>query len=98
MVGIQGIGGVPEPKPDRPENARDHSAPPVESGSASQDDVLISNQAHAAARLAATINAAQEQPDIRADRVEQAKQAIERGDYKNPDIVAQVAARIDKHL
>lgn len=98
MVGIQGIGGVPEPKSDRPENARGQNAPVAESGSTSQDDVLISNQAHAAARLAETINAAATQPDIRADRVEQAKQAIERGDYKNPEIVAQVAARIDKHL
>lgn len=98
MVGIQGIGGVPEPKPDRPENARDRNAPAIAAGSGSQDDVVISNQAHAAARLAATIKVADAQPDIRADKVEAAKQAIERGDYKNPDIVAQVAARIDKHL
>lgn len=100
MVGIQGIGGVPEPRPDRSSSVRDSnsagSTPPPEGGS--QDDVLISPAAQAAALVAKTISASQGQPEIRADKVEAAKLAIERGDFKDPDVVRRVAQRIDKLL
>ena len=99
MVGINGIGGIPEPKPDRPANVRDNkqSNAPTDSTSSS-DDVVISSEAQAAAVVASSIQATEGQGDIRAERVEEAKAAIERGDYKNPDIVEVVAERLNKLL
>ena len=98
MVGIQGIGGVPEPKPDRPASTRDSKEAPGASASDSKDDVVISSEAQAAATIAQTIQVAAAQPDIRADRVLEAKEAIERGDFKDPEIVGQVADKVSKLL
>lgn len=97
MVGIQGVGGVPEPKPERPAGARSRNIA-ASASSESKDGVVISSEAHAAASIAKTIQSAKVLPDLRSDRVEAAKAAIERGDFKNPDIVAKVAERIDKLL
>ena len=99
MVGIQGVSGIPEPKPERPAGARgktDAAATPA--SSESQDGVVISSEAQAAASIAKTIQASKVLPDVRADRVEAAKAAIERGDFRDPDIVAKVAERIEKLL
>ena len=99
MVGIQGVGGVPEPKPERPAGARGKTnAASASASSESKDGVVISSEAHAAASIAKTIQSAKVLPDLRSDRVEAAKVAIERGDFKNPDIVAKVAERIVKLL
>lgn len=98
MVGVQGIGGVPEPKPDRPANVRDRNQSASASDVKAQDDVVISSEAQAAAKLASLIKAAGTQPDIRADRVDAAKASIARGDFKKPDIVAQVAQRLSNLL
>ena len=96
MVGIQGIGGIPEPKPDRPANARDSKESAKASAAASKYGVTISTEAQAAATLAQTIQVAASQPDIRADRVAEVRETIERGDFKNPEVVAQFADRIGK--
>ncbi len=98
MVGIQGIGGVPEPKPDRPTSTRDNKEAAGDSTATSKDGVAISSEAQAAAQIAQTIQVAASQPDIRADRVAEAKVAIERGDFKNPEVVGQVADKINKFL
>ena len=102
MVGIGGITGLPEPnKPERSTGARDNAKADATDGSshaADSDDVTISNQAQAAAKVVDALKLAAGQPDIRADRVAAAKAAIERADYKNPDIVEVVAQRISKFL
>jgi flagellar biosynthesis anti-sigma factor FlgM len=102
MVGIQGIAGVPEPnRSDRATSARDNTkAAPTSSTeeSTSSDGVVISGEAQAAAKLAETLSATLNQPDIRADKVAAAKEAIERGDYKKPEVVESVAQRISKYL
>ena len=99
MVGIQGIGGVPEPKPERPANVRDSKkSPPAEGASTSSDGVVISSEAQAAAVVAKSIQVSQGQDEIRADRVEAAKESIERGDFKKPGIVEIVADRLSKFL
>ena len=98
MVGIQGIAGVPEPnRSDRASSTRDNAkASSSSEGSApASDGVLISGEAQAAAQLTAAINIV---PDVRADRVAAAKLAIERGDYKKPEIVEAVAQGISKYL
>lgn len=98
MVGIQGIGGVPEPKPERPAEIRDRKARDEAAPVKSEDGVVISSEAQAAASLSRLVQAANAEADIRADKVAEAKAALERGDYKNPEIVAQVAQRISKYL
>ncbi len=98
MGGIQGIGGVPEPRSDRPSGARDADRTAPSSSSDSSDQVEISSQAQAAAVIANAIQASSTQPDIRTDRVAEARAALERGDYRKPDVVASVAERIGKFL
>ncbi len=103
MVEINGIGGASGPRPQRADAAperRDSSAPRIDSpqDGAPQDGVVISSAAQAAARLTQLIQAADNLDDVRADKVEAARQRIERGDYKQRDIVATVADRVAKYL
>lgn len=99
MVAIQGIGGVPDPRPQRPSS--DSSTRPTtasnESG-AQQDGVVISSEAQAAAKIAGTIQAASGQSEIRTDRVEAARAAIANGDHQNPEVLGVVADRVSKLL
>ena len=99
MVGINGIGGVPEPKSERPANVRDSKqGSAANSASASTDGVVISSEAQAAAVVAQSIKVTEAQSDVRNERVEAAKESIERGDFKNPEIMKVVAERINKLL
>lgn len=98
MGGINGIGGVPEPRSDRSANVRDRRDVPVSSPESSSDGVVISNEAQAAAAVARIIQTASTQPDIREERVEAARAALERGDFKNPELVQKIAERITKIL
>ncbi len=99
MVGIQGLGGVPEPKPERPAKVRDGEAKSAGKTSApNSDNVVISSEAQAAAKIATAIKALNTVPDVRAERVAAAKERIDRGEYRNPDVVAKVAERISKYL
>ena len=98
MVGIQGLSGVPEPAPDRSANVRDRKRDDDVQSTSSQDDVLISSEAQAAAKLAQLVQVAKQQNDVRTERVNAARQAIERGDYKKPEVVNEVARRIQDFL
>lgn len=101
MEGIQGVGGVQEPnRSGRSSAPKDQANTPVssESGSGSSDGVVISGEAQAAAQIAQTLQVTADQPDIRADKVAAAKAAIERGDYKKPEIVESVAQQVAKYL
>ena len=98
MVGIQGLGGIPEPKSERPAKVSEDKAKNVAPKSSAKDDVTISNEAQAAAQLAQTINTANQLPDVRMERVTEAKERLDRGEYKNPDVVAKVAEKISKYI
>ena len=98
MVGIKGLGGVQEQQSDRPAKVRDEKARDAARADLPKDGVLISSEAQAAATLAQTIKDIGKIPDIRTERVEAARESIERGDYKRPEIVAEVAKRISKYL
>ena len=99
MVTIQGLGGIPEPKSDRTAKVKDTKDSATKSGSSvARDGVIISTEAQAAARVAQLVQTSSTQTDIRADRVAAARERIERGDYKNPEIVAKVAEKISKYL
>lgn len=98
MVGVHGVGGVPEPAPERPVNTRDKRRDEAAASTSREaDDVLISSEAQAAAKLASLVALAK-QADIRQDRVDQAKQALDAGDYKKPEVVSELAQRISKFL
>ncbi len=98
MAGIKGIGGIPEPAPDRSASVRDKKRDETVKSAQSQDDVLISSEAQAAAKLAQILQLSRQQSDVRAERVAAAKAAIERGDYKKPEVVQEVARRIQDLL
>ena len=97
MVGIQGVGGIPEPKSERPAKVREKETE-VTQNSLVKDGVLISSEAQAAAKLARTLQSALETQDVRAERVAAARERIDRGEYRNPEVVAKVAERISKYL
>jgi anti-sigma28 factor (negative regulator of flagellin synthesis) len=97
MVGIQGVGGIPEPKPERPAKVREKEKETPQ-GTPAKDDLVISSEAQAAAKLARSIQAIATQPEVRANRVTAAKERIDRGEYRNPEVVAKVAQRISKYL
>jgi anti-sigma28 factor (negative regulator of flagellin synthesis) len=98
MVGVQGVGGVSEPTPERPVNVRDkRREEAVSTSSAESDGVLISSEAQAAAKLASLVAMAK-LADIRHDRVEQARQALAEGTHKKPEVVAELAKRLSKFI
>lgn len=104
MVTIQGIGGVPEPKSDRTGKVRNEREAEIQASSTAggaaktTDDVAISSEARAAAELAKLIRVAGATADIRTDKVAAARESLAWGDYKKPEVVAQVAERIMKYL
>lgn len=98
MAGIKGIGGIPEPAPDRSAGVRDKKRDETVKSAPSQDDVLISSEAQAAAKVAQILQLSRQQSDVRAERVAAAKEAIERGDYKKPEVVQEVARRVQDLL
>ena len=98
MVAIQGLSGVPEPKHERPANLRGRKADETVKGGKVQDDVAISSEAQAAASVARLVLEANSNDDIRLERVEAARERIDKGEHKSPEIVREVAKRISKYL
>jgi flagellar biosynthesis anti-sigma factor FlgM len=96
MVGIEGIGGPQAPRPNRSSGVRDNRPSPSADQESASDGVVISSEAQAAAALTKTLQAGVD--DVRAARVEAARQAIERGDYRRPDVVKVVAEKISRLL
>jgi len=97
MVGVQGIGGIPEPQPDRSNTVRDRKRTD-EPDAPKQDGVTISSEAQAAASVARILQQAGPEGDVRPEKIDEARQALERGDYRNRDVVAVVADRIGRFL
>lgn len=98
MSGVQGIGGVPGPRPERQEGVQSDSSTEAPQTSRQSDQVVISSEAAAAARIASAIQVADTSSDVREDRVAEARAALERGDFEQPEIARQVAERLDEIL
>ena len=106
MVGIQGLGGVPEPKsggPAKVRNERETNSPTPSVGSTSaspsaEDNIQISSEAQVAAEISRLIQASSIQNDIRSERVDAARERLEQGSYKDPAVVNQVAEKLLKFL
>jgi flagellar biosynthesis anti-sigma factor FlgM len=94
MVGIQGIGNVPEPIGPKSGAGK---AKETEKSTVSTDNVSISSEAAQAAEIIQAATAAGVS-EIRQERVEEARANIEQGTYKVQDVVRQVAARLTKYL
>jgi len=62
------------------------------------DNLVISSEAQAAARIAQVLQETETLSEVRSEKVEAARQRIEQGDYRRPEVVAQVAERISKYL
>ena len=106
MVGIQGLGGTPEPKsggPAKVRNERESSALNSSSNSTSapssaEDNIQFSSEAQVAAEIARLVQTTSIQNEIRTERVEAARARLEQGSYKNPEVIGQVADKILKYL
>lgn len=92
MVGIQGVSGLPEPAGPRQTPGR--PATPSGQTTSSSDGVDFSPEAAKAAQAQSFVAATQHQPDIRTERVEEARVKIEQGTHKLQEVVLQVAARV----
>lgn len=98
MSGINGIGGIPGPVPVRSTNVRGRDGGDTQGAASVQDDVAISDRAKGAAEVARLTRKPATGTEVRAERVAAAKQNIQNGNYKRPDVIAQVAERIGKYL
>jgi anti-sigma28 factor (negative regulator of flagellin synthesis) len=97
MVGVHGVGGIPEPAPDRSANLRDRRQT-ESSAKAPRDGIQISSSAQEAASVARLVQLAGQQGDVRAERVAAARERIEKGEFKFPEVVSEVAKRLSKLL
>lgn len=93
MGGIGGIGGVGGPAPERPADVRNRERVQAESPRP-RDGVAISSDAQRAAEAARVTQATRNQDEVRPERVEQAREAIERGDFRDETVLRQVAQRL----
>jgi flagellar biosynthesis anti-sigma factor FlgM len=100
MLEINGIGG--SNKPARIEREETRRRAEVATGSTSQtdvqDQVKISSQARMASNIVQFSEAVKSLPDIRQERVEAARQNLERGTYRDREVVQAVAGRISKYV
>ncbi|MCX8065990.1 MAG: flagellar biosynthesis anti-sigma factor FlgM [Candidatus Hydrogenedentes bacterium] len=101
MVVINSIGGIPEPVPEKPSRIKSEKDTDVReakgvirSPAQQEDQVIISSEAQAAAEIARLVRLIRSQEEIRTDKVEQARQRLESGEYKKPEIVEKVAEKI----
>lgn len=96
MIGIQGIGNVPELTGPKQTAGRAKEAENAKVPSA--DDVLISPAAERAADADIILQQSGEMSDARQQRIEEARKNIEEGTYKVQDVVRQVAARLTQFV
>jgi flagellar biosynthesis anti-sigma factor FlgM len=101
MVGINGLGGIPEPKSERPANTKTERTDASASGSrasSGSDDVSISSEAQAAAAVGRIVALTRSQDEIRAEKVEAAKQRLLAGSYRDPEVISKVAEKLLKFM
>lgn len=92
MITIQGLGGPSEPAPTRPGPGRDRAQAATKSDDVSFSEVAvqIASAGQAASRSRGV--------ELRQERIEQAKESIERGTYRIQEVVLQVADRLARFV
>ena len=93
MGGISGVGGVGGPAPERPADPRSREREQAEN-TRPRDGVAISPDAERAAEAARVDQATRGQDEVRQERVDQAREALERGDFRDETVLRQVAQRL----
>ena len=95
MGGVQGIGGPHGPAPERPADMRGRNDTPAPKENA-RDGVSLSTRAQDAAMVSRVIQVTKGESDIRMDRVAAARENLEQGLFQRREVVAEVAARIER--
>lgn len=102
MVGINGLGGIPEPKSERPASSKNErteaasNSAKAASAAGSQDDVSISLEARAAAEVSRIVALTRSQDEIRAEKIQAARERLLAGSYRDPEVAAKVAEKLLK--
>ncbi len=98
MVGIQGVGGAPQPS-NANQAAVNRYRKASEDAALFGDTLAISDAAKRAAEHARLVQAASETgSDTLARRVEQAKENLEKGTHRIQSVLLKVAARIGAYI
>ena len=93
MGGISGVGGVGGPAPERPAETRNREREQVDNARP-RDGVAISPDAERASEASRVIQSLRNEGEVRQERVEQARAALERGEYRDESVLREVAQRL----
>jgi len=96
MVGIVKLDGLPGSLPVGAGGEKVKSQ--QTSTSKSQDSLQLSNEAKTAVGIADYLSAAGADPEVRQERIEQARKNIEDGAYRMNAVLKLVAGRVNKQL
>ena len=96
MVGVQGIGSIPEPA--NPRRVQGRASGFDAAGAEARDEVRISPTAQEAVSVARLLKEAERQAVVRAEHIAEVEASLERGTYKLQEVVLQVAARISRYV
>jgi len=96
MVGVQGIGSIPEPA--NPRRAQQLAGGLDAADVEAHDEVRISPAGQEAASVARLLEEAERQAEVRAEHIAEVKASLERGTYKLQEVVLQVAARVSRYV
>jgi anti-sigma28 factor (negative regulator of flagellin synthesis) len=91
MVGVTRIGGVAEPANPRRVTEREKQGKNARAGA--EDEVSLSTVATFAAKMRE-----EEESELRTERLQEIRDALDRGTYQIQEVVLQVAARLGKYL
>jgi anti-sigma28 factor (negative regulator of flagellin synthesis) len=95
MIGVQGIGGVPEPANSNRADAGAKSSSVRRTSMFSRDEVKLSEEALAASRLTELVEQAEERnAEVRTERVAELQSKLEQGSHQVNEVVRFVAARV----
>ncbi len=102
MVDVGRIGGIPDPqRPDdanRLEAERRRTRQSGSTGAPENDGVAISREARRAAEALRFAEFARAAPDVRADRVEAARERLDAGELDAPPVLRRVVQQILENL
>lgn len=96
MVGVQSIGGLPEPA--NPERVTERPQRGDTAEAAPHDAVSISPEARRAATVARVLTQSPVADEVRAERVAEVRKSIEQGAYRLQEVVLMLAARLSPYV
>ena len=98
MVGIYGIGGIPEPANTTTAGASGKKETSPSIILRDSDGVVISARAQQTSKIAKMLETSEEQAKLQAERIAKARESIEQGTYKMQDVVRIVASRVSRFI